>query len=237
MKGKLFGIGVGPGDPDLLTLKAIRAIQSCDVIAIPNSGVGDRTAFRIAESYLNGKEILECRFAMEKDMAKRREARQTAANQIMERLDAGKSVGFATLGDPTTYSTYMYVHRIIACKGFETEIIPGIASYSAAAAALGIALCEGDEVLTIIPARHSESIDELLDYPGNKIIMKSRDNLKYVLVKLKERGYGAQTHIVSRVTMDGEQIYADIEEFEKAYDSGYFTIAIVKEEVKADAPK
>ena len=68
MKGKLYGTGVGPGDPELLTLKAVNAIQKCGVIAVPTEGKGERTAFSIVEKYLDGKEILECRFAMDKDI-------------------------------------------------------------------------------------------------------------------------------------------------------------------------
>ena len=227
MKGKLYGIGTGPGDPELLTLKAVNTIKKCDVIAVPKTGNGEKTAFGIIESYLEGKELLECRFYMERDVEKRKEARQTAAASIMKLLDAGKNVGFVTLGDPTTYSTYAYVHDIIVGEGFDTEIIPGITSYAAAAAALGIALCTGEETLTIIG--RSNDIDELLDAEGNKVIMKSGENLMKVLKKLKERGYGDKTKIVSGATMDGQRLYDSIEEYEQSPETGYFTLAIVKE--------
>lgn len=231
MKGKLYGIGTGPGDPELLTIKAVNAIQKCGVIAVPKNGNGERTAFSIIEKYLNGKELLECCFAMEKDTAKRKEARQIAAADIIQFLENGKDVGFVTLGDPTTYSTYMYMHEIIVKKGFNAEIIPGITSYTSAAAALGISLCEGGETLTIIPAGHSENIDELLDYPGNKVIMKSGGNLECVLEKLKERGYGDRTKIAYRATMNGQRLYTSIEDYEKSPETGYFTVAIVKEKM------
>lgn len=229
MKGKLYGIGVGPGDPELLTFKAVKTIETCDVIAVPQSGEGDRVAFAIVAQYLNGKKLLDCGFAMKNDMAKRQQARQIAADQIIQLLDAGQNVGFITLGDPTTYSTYMYIHEIIVDKGYDAAIIPGVTSFAAAAAALGIALCEGDETLTIIPARHSDNIDELLDLPGNKVIMKSGENLTRVLAKLKERGQSESTHIAYRVTMEGQQLYANIAEYEKATETGYFTVAIAKE--------
>jgi len=236
MKGKLFGIGVGPGDPELLTLKAVNTIQKCRVIAAPETGNGERTALHIIEKYLNGKELLACRFAMEKDMAKRKEARQIAADQIVRFLDSGKDVGFVTLGDPATYSTYMYVHEIIVSRGFGADIIPGITSYAAAAAALGVALCEDDEPLTVIPARHGDNIDKLLDYPGNKVIMKSGGNLARVLAKLKERGYGDRTKIACRVAMDGQRLFTNIEDYEKSPETGYFTIAIVKERMTQYEP-
>ena len=229
MKGKLYGIGVGPGDPELLTLKAIKMLQTCDVIALPKSEGKEKTAFTIAKQYVGGKEMIECEFAMEDDMEKRKKSRELAASIIIEKLNIGLNVGFITLGDPTTYSTYMYVHKIIAEKGFTAEIIPGITSYTAAAAELGISLCEGDEVLTIIPARHSEDIDKLLEYPGNKVIMKSGKNLTYVLKKLKEKGYENRTMIASRVAMDGQELYRSIAEYEESAEPSYFTIAIVKE--------
>ena len=227
VRGKLFGIGVGPGDPELLTLKAIKTIKECDVIAVPKAGEGEGTAFSIIEQYLDNKDLIECGFAMDKDMGKRWEARRLAADQIIQYLNRGKKVGFVTLGDPTTYSTYMYVHDIIVGRGFETGIIPGVTSYSAAAAALGLALCEGDAILTIIPAAHSENIDEMLEYPGNKVVMKSGDNLAHVLTRLKERGYGDRTKIAYRVSLDGQRLYTSIEDYEKSPETGYFTIVIV----------
>ena len=231
MRGTLYGIGTGPGDPELLTIKAVNAIQKCSVIAVPKAGEGEGTAFSIIEPYIYGKELLECRFSMDRDMAKRKEARRVADSNIMECLDAGKDVGFATLGDPTTYSTYMYVHEIIASEGYATEIIPGITSYAAAAAALGIALCEGDETLTVIPARHSATMEELLDYPGNKVVMKSGENLVPVLNALKERGYGDRTKIACRVSMESQRLFASIEEYASSPEAGYFTLAIVKEKL------
>jgi len=229
MKGKLYGIGVGPGDPELLTIKAVNTIQKCSVIAAPKADSHERPAFSIIEKYMYGKHLHECRFSMDKDMAKRREARRMVAGEIIGFLDSGKDVGFVTLGDPATYSTYMYVHDIIVSEGFGAQIIPGVTSYSAAAAALGVALCMGDQALTILPQRHSGNIDEWLDYPGNKVIMKSGENLGRVLEKLKARGYGDKTKIAYRVSMDSQRLYSSIEEYEKSPQPGYFTLAIVKE--------
>ena len=229
MNGKLYGIGTGPGDPELLTVKAIKTIEKCAVIAVPKAGSGERAAYSIAEKYLGGKELLECRFTMEKDMTKRIQARQHAAAEIIQLLEKGKDVGFVTLGDPTTYSTYMYIHKIIVSKGFTAEIIPGITSYAAAAAALGVALCEGDETLTVIPAGRGDIIGKLADYPGNKVIMKSNGNLVSILDELKERGYGERIKIAYRAAMDGQRLFNSVEEYEKSPESEYFTLAIVKE--------
>jgi len=226
MKGMLFGIGVGPGDPELLTLKSINTIKKCDVIAYPKTGDGKGAAFSIIEEYLDGKEMLACRFAMAMNLEKLDDSRQIVSDDITRLLNQGKNVGFITLGDPTTYSTYMYIHQIITKKGFCADIIPGITSFATAAAALGIALCEWDETLTIIPIQDGGNIDELLDYPGNKVIMKSGKHLGSVLDKLKARRYDVK--IASRVSMEGQRLYESIEEYEKSPESGYFTIAIAR---------
>ncbi|MCL1879352.1 MAG: precorrin-2 C(20)-methyltransferase [Actinomycetia bacterium] len=229
--GTLYGIGTGPGDPELLTLKAVATIQKCGVIAIPDTGNGEQTAFSIVQRYAAGKELLQCHFTMEMDLERRRAAREVAAAEIIQVLKEGKDVGFVTLGDPTTYSTYMYVHQIIASQGFPAQIVPGITSFAAAAAELGISLCDGSEALTVIPASHNDRLDELLDNPGNKVIMKSGKALNRVLEKLKHHGYNQRTCIASRVTMDGQRLYRSIEEYEESPDPGYFTVAIVKEKI------
>ncbi|MDR0309085.1 MAG: precorrin-2 C(20)-methyltransferase [Coriobacteriales bacterium] len=233
MKGKLYGIGTGPGDPELLTLKAIRKIQDSDAIAVPEPLDGERTAFRIIEEYAGDKPLLECAFAMEMDMTKRRAARKIAADKIIALLEQGKTVAFITLGDPMTYSTYSYIQQYVVDQGFQTEVVPGITSFAGAAAELGVSLCDGSDTLTIIPASHDENVDELLARPGNKVIMKSGKKLEAVLDKLEQAGLGQQTMIASRVTMSGQQLFRSIQEYRDVRaerpEIGYFTVAIVKE--------
>ena len=226
MKGKLYGIGAGPGDPELLTVKAVNAILKCGVIAAPKTGSAEGIALGIVRDYIGGKELLECRFDMDKDGGKREEARKAAAEAIIGRLEEGTDVGFITLGDPTTYSTYMYVHGIVVKRGYEAMIIPGVTSYQAAAAAFGVALCEGGETLTIIPARHGDDIDALLDAPGNKVVMKSGGNLANLADKLGDRGLTAK--IACRVTMEGQRLYRGMEEYAGSPDPSYLTVAIIK---------
>ena len=236
MKGKLFGIGVGPGDPQLLTLKAVSVIKKCSVIAVPATPKQASAAYAVIESYLAEKELLECSLTMAKDLGKRQKARQNVAEQIICYLKKGQDVGYVTLGDPTTYSTYMYLHEIIVKRGYVAEIIPGVTSYAAAAAALGIALCEGGETLTIVPAGYEGNLAGLLDSPGNKVIVKSGENLAALLANLKERGYGNSTKIAYRVTMKGQRLYNSIEDYEKSPANGYFITAIVKERINKHEP-
>lgn len=230
MQGRLYGIGVGPGDPELLTIKAINTIKDCDVIAVPKAGQAERTACSIVAHYLEGKSLLECSFSMDRDEDTRIASRKAAAAKVIAYLDKGSKVGFITLGDPTTYSTYMYLQDIIVSQGYEATIVPGITSYAAAAAAFGMALCEGDETLTIIPGKHSEDLAELLDHPGNKVLMKSGSNLQKTLEILKQRGLAHNTRIATRVTMSDERLYTSIEDYERSPEAGYFTIALVKED-------
>lgn len=230
MSGKLYGIGVGPGDPELLTLKAIKTLEKCDIIAVPKTSDadGEKTAFAIVKGYLEGKATVECLFSMERDEAKRKAMRLKVAEDICKLLDDGKNIGFITLGDPTIYSTYMYVHKIVAEKGYETEIIPGIPSFVAAAAALNISLCEGNETLHIIPASNGENVDKIRELKGNKVIMKSGKSMSEVLEILKKSV--ADVKIVARCTMTDEKIYNGIEEYERAQNPEYFSVIVAKEQ-------
>ncbi len=229
MRGKLFGIGTGPGDPELLTLKAIRIMEMCDIIAVPSSESHDRTAFNIVEEYIKHKELIECKFTMDKDEQKRKDARVLVASEICKHLVQGENVGFITLGDPTVYSTYMYVHHLVKQEGFETEIISGIPSFVAVAAALNDSLCEGTEILSIIPASHHGNMEELLARSGNKVLMKSGRSLGNVITILKEQGLSEKVKIIERCGMENQRIFHTIKEFEEADEVSYFTIAIVKE--------
>lgn len=231
MRGKLYGIGTGPGDSELLTLKAISTMKKCDIIAVPNGGSGDKTAFSIVEKYISDKILMQCSFSMDRCEETRKEAREKIADEITAVLETGKNIGFITLGDPTVYSTYMYIHKLIAQRGFETEIIPGIPSFVAVAAALNTSLCEGSEVLHIIPGSHQtqEELEHIVNLSGNKVIMKSGKNLCDVLEVIENKGLSEKTQIVERCGMTGQKIYNSIEEFKSIGNASYFSIAVVKE--------
>ena len=113
MVGKLYGIGVGPGDSELLTVKAVRLLQEADVIAVPDIGHGRQTAQGIIELYIEEKELLNCSTPMVRDRAAADASYDRIADQVCERLAAGKTVAYATLGDPTVYSTYVRIHQRI----------------------------------------------------------------------------------------------------------------------------
>lgn len=224
MKGIFYGIGVGPGDPELMTLKAIRAINDCNIIAMPDLGPERRTAFDIAQEYIADKPLLPLELPMTRDHDELMRKREIAADSICEQLDAGKSVGFLTLGDPTVYSTYSYLQRIVADRGYDTKIIPGVTSFCAAAAALGQPLCEGGEALHIVPALYGD-VESALDMPGTRVLMKSGKKLSETIEVIKEKKLSAS--LVERVGLPGERVIKDI--YTENSDAGYFCVVIIKE--------
>ena len=225
MKGILYGIGVGPGDPELLTLRAIRAIKECGVIAMPDLGAERRTAFDIAREYLAEKALLPLELPMTRDPEALQRKRGQAADLICEKLDAGEDVGFLTLGDPTVYSTYTYLHKLVVDRGYTATIIPGVTSFCAAAAALGQPLCEGGEPLHIIPALYGD-LENALSLSGTKVLMKSGKKLGDAIELIRQKNLPAS--MVERVGMEGERTVHDLNA--EAAEAGYFCVVIVKEQ-------
>lgn len=226
MKGILYGIGVGPGDPELLTLKAIKAIEHCDVIAVPLSGDEKRTALGIVREYIGEKQVYSIDMPMTRDKRELQKSREQAAGFICERLDSGENVGFITLGDPTIYSTYGYLHKMVTCRGYTAKIIPGVTSFCAAAAALGEPLCEGGEPLHIVPASYGD-LEGSLSLDGTKVLMKSGKKLKAAIGLIKEKNLLSKASMAERVGMDGERLVRDLS---GETDAGYFSVVIVKGE-------
>ncbi|MCD8018835.1 MAG: precorrin-2 C(20)-methyltransferase [Clostridiales bacterium] len=147
MKGKLYGIGVGPGDPELLTLKARRLIEECDIIAVPVKKEGEESvALNIARGAVDIPEekARKVLFTMSKDVNKRERCRQAAAEEIMIYLDAGQNVAMPVLGDVGIYSTYSYVHKRLIRAGYDVEMISGIPSFCAGASRANISIVEGN---------------------------------------------------------------------------------------------
>ena len=226
MSGKLLGVGVGPGDPELLTLKAYRVINEADVIIVPGEEVKESIAYKIVKDILEknpGKEIEAVSMPMTKDNNVLEESHKRAADTIISHLDKDKKVAFLTLGDPTVYSTYIYVHKLVDLKGYDTEIINGITSFVAASARLNIGLVEKSEILHIIPS--SYQIEDALKLPGTKVLMKSGKKLPKIKEKLREMN--AKVMMVENCGMDGEKIYKSADDINE--NAGYYSLIIVKE--------
>lgn len=230
MKGKLYGVGVGPGDPELLTLKAKRVLEGIECVAIPKTSADKESlAFSIVSSVMDGKkEVIELLFPMSFNEELLEESWNNAVAAVKERLDAGRDVAFITLGDPTVYSTYMYLHKVIRKQGYETEIIPGITSFCASAARVGISLAENKETMVVIPSAYDcDNLEEIIDNFNNIVLMKISSKFSELRKKLKEKGLEDKTFLVSRCGLDGERIEPDIEKVDEDGLS-YFTTMIIK---------
>lgn len=223
--GKLWGVGIGPGDPELLTLKAVRILRQADVVMLPDSNGPEKTALNIVKAYLEGKSLLFVKMPMVRDQAAMDEAHEQAAGQICALLDQGRQVAFVTLGDPSVYSTYMYLHEKIMQRGYAVEVVPGVPSFCAAAARLNRSLCQGREPLLVIPASHGQ--DALLDVPANKVFMKAGRSILDLQQRLGDRGLLEYASMVENCGMDNERIYPHFGDLREP--AGYFSLVIVKE--------
>ncbi|KMO87846.1 precorrin-2 C20-methyltransferase [Megasphaera cerevisiae DSM 20462] len=233
MKGTLYCIGVGPGDPELLTLKAWKRLRSCSVLAVPQGHTGVLTAKQIllhaieqnGDIDVSQKKVLVLDFPMTRDAAVLSRAHAAGAAAIEQELQQGRDVALITLGCPTVYATSIYVHRIVRNDGYETEIIPGIPSFCAAAARLQQPLCEKNELLVIIPGGCRDR-KKLLELPGNKVIMKPPGDLTALKEELKAAHILDQAAMIERCGLPGEAVYNSLA---AAEDTGYFSVVLVKE--------
>ena len=224
-RGKLYGVGVGPGDPELLTLKAVRILKEADVIAVPDKGSGERTALGIVQAYVAGKEQLICVTPMVRDQAVLDAAHDRIAGDICALLEKGKNVAFITLGDPTVYATYMYIHRRVLARGYEAVLVPGVPSFCAVAARLNTSLCEQSQRLLIVPASHKD-VEDCLDVDANLVFMKAGREIGALKEKLSDHGLLESASLVANCGMEGEQVwerFADMPE-----NTGYFSVVLVK---------
>lgn len=227
VKGKAFGVGVGPGDPELMTLKAVRLIRENEVIAFPGKVPEETTAYKIAVQAvpeLAEKELLPVYMPMVTDKAKVREGHRKGAARIEEILDQGRNVVFLTLGDSTVYCTFTYLQAILEKDGYETELVSGITSFCAAAARLNIPLAEWNEPIHIMPAMHKLGAE--LDQPGNYVLMKSGSHMSQVKEMLSRSG--RDVTMVENCGMQDEKIYRSVEEIPDG--AGYFSLIIAKED-------
>ena len=239
-RGTFYGIGVGPGDPELITVKALKIIKSCPVIAAPRTGNGDMVALdivwrtgvlagsaEIAEE--SGKKILAMDFTMDKDPARRKENYRKNAEAAAGYLDKGLDVAMVTLGDVSLYSTVHYIADELISQGYEIIMVPGVPSFSAAAASLGIPLAEMAKPVHIIPSVRNDP-DDYLDLPGTKVLMKAGRHLHRTLDELDRRGLLDVTSLAVNCGMEDEVLIKKLGDDEPLPDkTGYFTTVIVRD--------
>ena len=225
MKGIAYGVGVGPGDPELMTLKAVRLIRENRVIAVPGKVAEETTAYQIAVQAvpeLADKELVPVDMPMIRDRARIDAAHRKGAELLMTWLDKGENVVFLTLGDPTVYCTFSYLQHYLEAEGYRVELVSGITSFCAAAARLDMPLTEWDEPLHVIPAVHKP--EDRLEQDGTYVLMKSASHMKEVkqLLTASGRKVGA----VVNCGMPGEAVYRSADEIPD--DAGYFSLIIAK---------
>ncbi len=226
MKGIAYGVGVGPGDPELITVKALRLIREAEVIAVPGRKAEESVAYRIADAAAGGledKELVAVYMPMVNDREVIEEEHQKAASRLEEYLDMGKNALFLTEGDPSVYSTFGYLRKILEEDGYTVETVPGVTSFCAAAARLGIPLAEWDEPLHILPAAHRTQTP--IDQPGTYVLMKTGRHMAEVRELLKDSGRDASA--VENCGMEDEKVYRSADEIPDAV--GYFSLIIAKE--------
>lgn len=227
-KGIFYGVGVGPGDPELLTLKAVRVLTACPVIAAPRTSGGDMLALEIARQGidLSGKTILPLDFTMERDRVRQAAAHASAAAQVEAYLAAGQDVAMLNLGDVSIYATYSYLMDRLKKRGYETVMVPGVPSFCAVAACLGESLTARNTPLYILPGG-SEPMEQLLALPGTKVLMKSGKRISRVIGTLRQTGQLEGAAMVQDCGLPGETVYRDLNAVPE--DTGYFATIVVKE--------
>lgn len=226
MSAILFGVGVGPGDPELMTLKACRLIRENEVIAVPGKDPRETVAYKIAVQAvpeLKDKILVPVYMPMVMDKKEQKKNHEAGAKLLESWLDKGKNVVFLTLGDSTIYCTFSYLQDIVEADGYRAELVNGIPSFCAAAARLNTSLTLWQEPLHVIPA--TQSLGQKLDLPGTYVLMKSASHMAEVKQMLRDSGRSAMA--VENCSMPDEKVYRSLEEIPD--DAGYFSLIIARE--------
>lgn len=228
-KGIFTSVSVGPGNPEWLTLEAVRVLKTADVIAAPVTAGGREIAYEIAAAAvdLSGKQKLPLQFSMTSDPEVREKEYSCAEEEIVSFLEKGRNVAMTVLGDVSIYSTASYLDGLVRQKGFETKTVPGVPSFCAAASRAGIDLVEGRSQLHILPG--AEISDGEFSLPGTKVFMKSGRGLRDLLEKIREEGLDENSVLIQDCGLPGEKIRTGLSNDGAAPDPMYFSLVIVKE--------
>ncbi|ULM99205.1 precorrin-2 C(20)-methyltransferase [Peribacillus frigoritolerans] len=230
--GTLYGLGVGPGDPELITVKAFRVIQESPVIAYPKKRKGSKSyAHRIVEVYIRPeeKEMLGLVFPMTKDQAILDREWNGTVEKVWQKLNEGKDVAFVTEGDPLLYSTFIHMMKLMQELHPEVEIktVPGISSFNGSASRLGIALADGDDHVAIVPARDDyEAMKKAIEDHDAVVFIKVAKVIDLMISVLKDMDLLEKASVVTKVTSDEEVIWK-VSELE-GLELEYLTLMVVR---------
>lgn len=229
MYGIAYGVGVGPGDPELMTLKACRLIRENDIIALPGREPKETIAYKIAVGAvpeLADKELISIYMPMTMDKAEQERCHREGAAKIEGYLKQGKNVVFLTLGDSTVYCTFTYLQQYLHEDGFETRLVSGIPSFCAAAARVNIPLTIWQEELHVLPAVHN--LEAEIQKQGTYVLMKSASKMRQVKELIKNSGRDAV--MVENCGAENEKVYYHVDEIPD--DAGYYSLIIARENHK-----
>ncbi|NYB52662.1 MAG: precorrin-2 C(20)-methyltransferase [Methanobacteriaceae archaeon] len=226
-KGKLIGIGVGPGDPELLTVKAVKTLETVPVICAPKSSENKPSvALSIVQGILDARDgeyvVIEPLFPMIEDKGELERYWAEAAEIMISELEMERDVCFITLGDPSIYSTFSYVARIIKDKGYNVEMIPGITSFTGCAASAGITLGEKDEIMVVVP-KVDQRLEEIMDHADTAVIMKTSRHSEMLEEIISKDPRDKRVISVQNCGMDNEKIFEGF-----AKNGKYLSTTIVK---------
>ena len=227
---KLYGIGVGPGDPELITMKAVRILKDIDVVAIPVSKVEkESVAFNIAKPYLKKDvEVVKLNFPMIKDVQERDKYRRENADKVKLLILENKSVAFLTLGDPLFYSTFIYLFEYLKDE-VEIEIVPGIFSFSAISSKARVPLTKGDETLTVLTSFNEEKLQGLIENKFDTIVfMKVSSYSRELALFLEKNNLSKNFIMVSNYGMANEKVMTDISKLQ-SNNIDYLSTLILRE--------
>ena len=239
--GKLYVIGVGPGDPELMTLKAVRILREVSCICVPKGREeGSSLALSIVQKELSleGKEIIEAHFPMKKtrenavrssELCELDTKWHETVENVLSRLNKGTDVAFITIGDPSIYSTFFYLYdRLLELSPeVSIEMVPGVSSINAAAARAGISLGLADEKIAILPATYTDNLKEVLEKFDTVVLMKVHRGFDDVLSILDIMGLSGNAIYVSKAGREDEKIFRDITKVGKD-DLNYFSLVIIR---------
>jgi len=227
-KATHFGVSVSPGDPELITLKAIKTIENCPVIAAPRTSGGRTLALDIAKQCvdLSNKQLLCLDFPMTDDAEILADRHLKIADDICALLESGMDVAMLNLGDVSIFGTFTYISKIIKDRGFNVFSIAGVPSFCACAAELNTSLTEMKQPLHIFPASF-DGLEEALKLNGGKVIMKSGKAINEVLDFINKNGLSDKTSLISDCGLPTQRIYKN-HIFSDCDNLGYFTTIIIK---------
>lgn len=229
-QARFIGVGVGPGDPELMTLKAVKAIENADIILVPTAAKeAESLALAIAKTYVKTTARIENRtFPMVRDWDVKVQAWDQIASEVEAWVKAGENVVFLTLGDTMTYATFVYLLERLQGK-IGVGIIPGITSYQGMAAETAVPLVMDDMTLTVIPGNLPlETIRTYIRREEALVLMKLSLNFRPLIEMLLEEGMRPYARLVSHATQTRQVVYDDIAQIEDDSISYFSTLTINK---------